>query len=93
MSTQIHLNNYYTRKKHSFPRKGQKKREKWNANNSFLCMCVRAVPLPPSIQNVRALALSPDTVSVIWDDPIDYNYTITNYQVCRTLSSQLTRHH
>ncbi|XP_025079430.1 neogenin-like [Pomacea canaliculata] len=39
------------------------------------------IPLPPSIQNVRALALSPDTVSVIWDDPIDYNYTITNYQV------------
>ncbi|KAK7497852.1 hypothetical protein BaRGS_00010986 [Batillaria attramentaria] len=38
-------------------------------------------PLPPPVQNIRALALSPHSVSVLWDNPFDYNYTIEGYRV------------
>ncbi|XP_071115945.1 neogenin-like [Haliotis cracherodii] len=39
------------------------------------------VPPPPPPSNIKAVAVSPSKISIVWEDPVDYNFPITAYNI------------
>ncbi|XP_046582753.1 neogenin-like isoform X1 [Haliotis rubra] len=39
------------------------------------------VPPPPPVSNIQAVAVSPSKISIVWEDPIDYKFPITAYNI------------